>query len=92
MSEQTAQLTYRGRPLVRNGDEIYYGRMSDKYVIYLKISAYDASGLPSKILIRLQYTDPDIRGKGKIVKEVERTSLAEAMELASAWLKKREQG
>ena len=26
-------LTYKGKPLVRKGNEIYYGDMSEKYVI-----------------------------------------------------------
>ena len=36
MSEQKF-FTYKDIPLVRNGDTIYYGSMSDKYVIMLKI-------------------------------------------------------
>ena len=35
MSEN-AFLTYKGKPLVRNGDTIYYGNMSDKYIIKLE--------------------------------------------------------
>ena len=35
MSEQKKQSfpTYKGKPLVRSGDTIYYGSMKDKYVI-----------------------------------------------------------
>ena len=29
-------LTYKGKPLVRKGNEIYYGDMSEKYVIMLR--------------------------------------------------------
>ncbi len=28
---------YRGKPLVRSGDTIYYGNMTDKYVIKIDI-------------------------------------------------------
>ena len=33
-------LEYKGRPLVRQGDDIYYGDMSDKYYIYMMIMNY----------------------------------------------------
>ena len=35
MAEQF--LTYNGRPLVRGGNTIYYGNMSDEYVCVLQI-------------------------------------------------------
>ena len=33
----TPKLTYKGRPLVRYGNDIYYGSMSDPYVVYLQV-------------------------------------------------------
>ena len=40
MAEKEKQdfLTYKGKPLVRNGDTIYYGNMSDDYVIMMRIT------------------------------------------------------
>ena len=32
--------TYKGRPLVRCGDEMYYGNMEEPYVIRLQIKRY----------------------------------------------------
>ena len=29
--------TYKGYPLVRNGNQIYYGYMADPYVIWIQI-------------------------------------------------------
>lgn len=29
--------TYKGYPLVRNGNQIYYGYMSDPFVIFIQI-------------------------------------------------------
>ena len=31
--------TYKGKPLVRCGDVIYYGSMKDKYVVKLEIKS-----------------------------------------------------
>ena len=33
----TPKLTYKGRPLVRCGKEVYYGSMEEPYVVYLQI-------------------------------------------------------
>ena len=40
----------------------------------------------TKFEIQLRFTDPDIKGKGKIVKTIERASFADSLELAEAWL------
>lgn len=89
MSETSEILTYKDRPLVRCGDEIYYGNMTDKYIILFKLLTFRKVGdsqVPSKVQIQLLYTDPDIKGKGKIVKSSEKDSMSNALELASAWL------
>ena len=33
----TPKLTYKGRPLVRCGNDIYYGSMKDPFVVYLQV-------------------------------------------------------
>ena len=82
-------LCYKGRPLVRCGNEMYYGSMSDRYIILIrelatkKINDVDVG---SRFDIQLLYTDPDIKGRGKIVKNIERASFSDALELAEAWL------
>lgn len=89
MSQTKEMLTYKDRPLVRCGDEIYYGNMTDKYIILFKLLDYKTVGstkVPGKVLIQLLYTDPDIKGKGKIAKSSEKDSLSVALELASVWL------
>ena len=89
MSETKQILTYKERPLVRCGDEIYYGNMTDKYIILFKILSYKTVNdqqLPDKVQIQMLYTDPDIKGKGKIVRSSEKNSMTVALELATAWL------
>ena len=33
----TPKLTYKGRPLVRCGNDIYYGSMKEPFVVYLQV-------------------------------------------------------
>ena len=84
-------LTYKGRPLMRKDAIIYYGSMSDKYIIMLQIlSAEQKEGysLAKKVAIQLQYTDPEISSKDRVVKSAEREGLYDAMELCSIWLER----
>lgn len=82
-------LTYKGRPLVRNGNTIYYGNMTDDYVIMMQINSSKEFGdldLASKVSIQLIDTDPDVSIKEKIVKSSEKKGLYAAMDIADIWL------
>ena len=89
MSETQTQLTYKGYPLVRCGDEIYYGNMADKFVTHLKIMSTKKVGdisVPASVELQMLYTDPDIKGKNKVYKNSEKPSISTALEFANAWL------
>lgn len=82
-------LCYKGRPLVRCGNEIYFGNMTDKYIIFMKEIAtkkVNDVDVGTKFEIQLLFTDPDIKGRGKIFKTSEKSSFTDALELAEAWL------
>lgn len=84
-------LTYRGKPLVRNGNMIYYGNMSDPFVILIQIMSSKTQGeleVPDKVLIQLLNTDPDCRPKERIVKKSEKHGLYNAMDIGTIWLER----
>lgn len=79
-AKKTAQefSTYKGRPLVRCGDEIYYGNMSEPYVIRLQVkSKNEVNGLQvaDKVTVQLLATDPDLSPRKKLVKSSEKHGL-----------------
>lgn len=83
--------TYKGKPLVRCGDEIYYGSMEDKYVIRLQIkSKKEENGLEiaDKIAIQLLCTDPDLSPRKQLVKSSEKNGFYLAMDIADIWLER----
>ncbi len=89
-AEQEFQ-TYKGRPLVRCGDEIYYGNMSDPFVIKLIIKSKKNSGeteLADKITIQLLSTDPDLSPRRQLVKTSEKSGMFLAMDIADIWLER----
>jgi hypothetical protein len=89
-NEGAAQFpTYKGKPLLRCGDVIYYGSMKDKYVVKLEIKSkkkVQNLDVADRVTIQLMYTDQDIRARKQIVKTSEKNSLYLAMDVADAWL------
>lgn len=91
MANEKEFLTYKGRPLVRKGNEIYYGDMSEKYVILLQIMSTKKEGdmeIADKVLIQLLNTDSDLRPKERIVKKSEKIGLYNAMDIGTIWLER----
>ena len=81
--------TYKGRPLVRCGDEIYYGNMEEPYVIRMQIkSKKEQNGIEiaDKVAIQLMATDPYISPRKQLVKSSEKKGLFLAMDIADIWL------
>ena len=82
-------IEYKGRPLVREGNEIYYGFMSDKFYLFMMImSEKKASRLdvqiPDKILVQILPTD----GSNTVEKQKMVSGLFEAFDLGTAWLER----
>jgi len=81
--------SYKGKPLMRCGDVIYYGSMKDKYVVKLEVKSkkkIQDIDVADRVTIQLMYTDQDIRARKQIVKSSEKNSLYLAMDVADAWL------
>ena len=80
---------YRGKPLVRSGDTIYYGNMTDKYVIKIDIKTkktVEDMEVADKCIVQLMLTDPEIRSRKQIVKTSEKNGLYLALDIADAGL------
>ena len=80
-------LEYKGKPLVRHGDDIFYGDLSDKYYVYMMIMSDKKSpkgdaSVPDTIMVQLLESETKRPEKQKITK-----GLTEAFEFAEAWLR-----
>lgn len=68
----TPSLTYKGRPLVRCGNDIYYGSMHDPYVVYLQVLTTKKEGnadVADKVHIVLLSTDESKPLPARIVRQ-----------------------
>lgn len=85
-------LMYKGKPLVRNGNIIYYGYMDEPYVAILQIMTtkeLQGEEVADKVNVQLFRTDPTItKLKDKIIKKTERIGLYSALEIGSIWLER----
>ncbi|MBC5736524.1 MULTISPECIES: hypothetical protein [Oscillospiraceae] len=91
MAEEKIPLTYKGHPLRRKDNLIYYGSMADKYIIMLQVldtKKVDDLDVATKVSVQLQLTDPDLKSRDRVVKKSEKDSLYNAMDVASVWLER----
>lgn len=83
--------TYKGKPLVRCGDELYYGSMDQRFVIRMQIKSKKQVGdleVADKVAIQLLCTDPDLSPRKQLVKSSEKNGLYLALDIADVWLER----
>lgn len=88
-SSTTGFFSYKGLPLVRCDDTIYYGNMSDEYVIMIKVLGTKKVGdlnVADKVRVQMIATDPTVDATTRIVKTIERSGLYEALDISQIWL------
>ena len=88
-NSKTEGLLYKGHPLRRAGNLIYYGTMAEKYIIMMQVLETKKEQdleLASKVSIQLQLTDPELKSRDRVVKKSEKDSLYAAMDVAAVWL------
>ncbi len=90
MSENTF-LTYKEKPLVRSGNEIYYGDMTEPFVIRFEILSAekkDGNEIPTKVSVQLLKSDIQLSQKDRIVKETTKNSMFDALDFGFVWLER----
>ena len=91
MSEENNVLTYKGHPLMRKDNLIYYGSMADSHIVMLqiletkKINDFDVA---TRVSVQLQLTDPAVRSRDRIVKKSEKAGLYTALDFGCVWLER----
>ena len=78
-------LTYKGRPIVRKGNTVYYGNMSDANIVRLTILS-ETNDIADTIKIELMSSDTGLNEKDRVKKTSEKHGFYEALDLASVWL------
>lgn len=90
-AEKAMALEYKSFPLRRKENMIYYGSMSDKYIILLQVldsKKVKDLDVATKVSVQLQLTEPDLKSRDRVVKKTEKDSLYAAMDVAAVWLER----
>ncbi len=89
MADNNGTLTYKGHPLRRKDNLIYYGSMADKYIIMIQVMDTATEGgleIASKAHLELPLTDPDLKSRDRVVKKNDLPDLFSAIDMGSIWL------
>lgn len=88
---QNEFLMFRGKPMVRCGNTVYYGDMRDPFVVMLSITSTKLLGdieVADRVIVQLLSTDSDASPRERIIKKSEKKGLYAAIDIGEIWLKR----
>ena len=91
MSEEKSVLTYKGHPLMRKDNLIYYGSMADSHIVMLQVlesKKVQDTDIATRVSVQLQLTDPTAKSRDRIVKKSEKAGLYTALDVGYVWLER----
>ena len=83
------ELMYKGRPIVRRDNVIYYGFLDDKFLVQMVVQDTEKimdTEIASKVSVQLQTNNTKLQGKERMIKKSEREGLFAALDLGAVWL------
>ena len=89
-SESAPFVIYKGKPLVRCGNIIYYGNPKEKNIVKIEVKSSNFNQnleISSKVSVEMLEVNKKNPKESKTVKSSEKNSLYEAIDIACAWLK-----
>ncbi len=91
MAEEKAILMYKGRPLMRKDNLIYYGSMADSHIVMLQVlesKKVQDLDVATRVSVQLQLTDPAVKSRDRVVKKSEKAGLYTALDVGCVWLER----
>lgn len=91
MAEKNDVLMYKGRPLMRKDNLIYYGSMADSHIVMLQIletKTVNGTEIASRVSVQLQLTDPAVKSRDRVLKKSEKAGLYTALDFGCVWLER----
>ena len=75
MADEKKVLMYKGRPLMRKDNLVYYGSMADSHIVMMQVletKKVNDTDIATRVSVQLQLTDPTARSRDRIVKKSEK--------------------
>ena len=91
MADEKTVLTYKGRPLMRKDNLVYYGSMADSHIVMLQVletKKVNDTDIATRVSVQLQLTDPTARSRARVVKKSEKDGFYTALDVGCVWLER----
>lgn len=91
MADEKKVLMYKGRPLMRKDNLVYYGSMADSYIVMMQVletKKVNDTDIATRVSVQLQLTDPTARSRDRVVKKSEKDGFYTALDVGSVWLER----
>ena len=88
VAKKAKEFTYKGKPVYRKGNVIYYGDLSKNLILVLEITDSEKQGdfnISKKVSFHIQDNTGEL-GKGINYRSGERENLYEAFDIGAWWL------
>ena len=83
------ELMYKGKPIVRRGNKMYYGFIDDDYIVELLVKdteKIDNLDVTTEISVQLLTNKSQLQDSERVVKSSKKNSLYAALDLGAVWL------
>lgn len=87
--KKAKDLTFRGKPVYRKGNKIYYGNLEDDLILELEIvetKKVQNTDVATKVKFHIKDNSSEKIGEGQIYRSGEREDLYKAFDIGSWWL------
>ena len=84
-------LMYKGHPLMRKDNLVYYGSMADSHIIMLQVletKKVNDVDIAARVSVQLQLTDPAASSRDRVVKKSEKPGFYTALDVGCVWLER----
>jgi len=84
-------LTYKGHPLMRKDNLVYYGSMADSHIVMLQIletKKVNDAEIATRVSVQLQLTDPAAKSRDRVVKKSEKPGFYTVLDVGCVWLER----
>ena len=83
--------TFKGKPLVRSGNVLYYGDPSEKYIAMMQVltnKSLEDVTLSDRVSVQILSTDETLHTSQRVLKRTEKNGLYSALTIATIWLER----
>ena len=91
MADEKKVLMYKGRPLMRKDNLVYYGSMADSHIVMMQVletKKVNDTDIATRVSVQLQLTDPTARSRDRVDKKSEKDGFYTALDVGSVWLER----